>query len=295
MCLGLVALILCKAAAADPAADIETLEAAASSHVAAYGALDAQRSKLELQYRSLIEELTKRLSFGTAAKNPVLLKSWQQAQDTLAELGKTAEPLSAAAGDLTDDAAKANALGREIHAALAAPGADPAVLQPLAERITAASDRLDHSLAEALEQRRKQAATIKADEQELDRLAQAIDTGHLPDTGTADSTMADMLAPPRLMDPSAQPGPAAPRAAAESGRWAVEFGLFPTVDDAGYIMAMLSQRGTASHFVQVSDRRGHPAFKVLTRGFASRSAAEAAATELKRHDLHPNGVVETTP
>ena len=73
--------------------------------------------------------------------------------------------------------------------------------------------------------------------------------------------------------------------------------LFYRVRDphyAAYVMARLSQRGTASHFVQVRDKLGHPAYKVMTRGYASRAAAETAAGELRKRDLHPNGVVEAS-
>ena len=292
LCFGVLVLLLCRPALADPAGDVEALEAAAANHVAAYAALDDQRSKLHEQFRSQVEELTRRLSFGTAPNNPVLQKSLQQAKDALAAVDATAEALAAATADLTDDAAKANGLGRTLHAALAAQGADKTALQPLADQVTAASDKLDHSLAEALEQRRKIPEQAKADQATLDRLAKAVEAGKLPEGGTADSTLADMLAPPKLMDPAA---PAlVPHGAAETGRWAIEFGLFPNVDDAAYVMARLSQRGTASHFVQVRDKLGHPAYKVMTRGYVSRAAAETAAGELRKHDLHPNGVVETS-
>ncbi len=292
-CFGLLILLACRPAAADPAADVEALEAAAANHVAAYAALDGQRSKLHEQFRSQVEDLTKRLRFGSAPNNPVLQKSLQQAKDALAAVDASAEALAAVTADLTDDAAKANALGRTLHAALSAADADKATLQPLADQVTAASDKLDHSLAEALEQRRKTPEQTKTDQATLDRLAKAVETGKLPDGGTADSTLADMLAPPKLMDPAAPPPPPAPHGAAETGRWIIEFGLFPSMDDAAYVMARLSQRGTTSHFVQVKDKLGHPAYKVLTRGYPSRSAAEAAAGELRKHDLHPNGVTET--
>jgi len=289
LCFGLAALAWCGAAAADPAADIEALEAAASSHVAAYSALDGERSKLSLQYRALVEELTRRLKFGSAPKNPALLKAWQQAQDALTALGDSGEKLAAVTADLTDDAARANALARGIRADLAAPGADESRLRPLAARIDAAHDSLDRSLGQALEQRRKQAETLKAGAQDLASLAKAIEAGHLPDSGTADPTIAEMLAPPKLMDPA--PAETAPRPSAEPGHWVIEFGLFPTEDDAAYVMARLSIRGTPSRFAPTKDRRGHPAFKVLTRAYPTRAAAEAAAAELKRHDLHPSGVV----
>jgi len=291
---GLLALLVCHPARAEPAGDVEALEAAAAGHVAAYAALDAERGKLHEQFRADVEELTKRLAFGTAPNNPALQKSLQQAKDVTTTLDGTAEALAAAAGDLTDDAAKANALGRTLHAALTAPGADPAALQPLADRVTAASDKLDHSLADALEERRKIPEQAKADAATLDRLAKAVEVGKLPDGGTADSTMADMLAPPRLMDPAATSMSApASHGPTETGHWSIEFGLFPNVDDAGYVMSKLSQRGTDSQFVQVRDKLGHPAYKVRTRSYATRAAAEAAADDLRKHNLHPNGVVET--
>jgi len=290
LCFGLLVLLLGRPALADPAGEVEALEAAAANHVAAYSALDGQRSKLHEAFRGQVEELTKRLSFGTAPNNPVLQKSLQQAKDVLATVEATAEALAAVTADLTDDAAKANALGRTLHAALTAQGADKAAVQSLADQVTAASDKLDHSLAEALEQRRKIPEQTKADQATLDRLAKAVEAGKLPDAGTSDSVMADILAPPKLMDPAAPPPAHGP---AETGHWAIEFGLFPNVDDAAYIMARLSQRGTTAHFVLVRDRLGHPAYKVLTRGYASRAAAGAAASELRKHDLHPNGVVET--
>jgi cell division protein FtsN len=293
---GLLALLLCRpawidSARADPAADVEALEASAANHVAAYVALDGERSKLQEQFRAIVEELTKRLSFGTAPNNPVLQKSLQQAKDALASVDATTDALAAATADLTDDAAKANTLGRTLHAALAVPGADKAALQPLADQVTAASDKLDHSLAEALELRRKMPEQAKTDEATLDRLAKAVETGKLPESGTSDATMADMLAPPKLMDPGGAP-PEPSHGTAETGHWAIEFGLFPSVDDAGYVMARLSQRGTTSHFVQVRDKLGHAAYKVVTRTYASRAEAEQAAAELRKHDLHPSGVVE---
>jgi hypothetical protein len=287
---GLLVLLLCRPALADPAGDVEVLEASAAGHVSAYTALDAARGKLHEQFRTDVEELTRRLSFGTTPNNPVLQKSLQQARDALAALDTSADALAAATADLTDDAAKANQLGRTLHAALTAQGADKAPLQPLADQVTAASDKLDHSLAEALEERRKTPEQAKADQATLDRLAKAVETGKLPDGGTADSNMAEMLAPPRLMDPAAASQP--PHGAAETGRWVIEFGLFPNVDDAGYVMAQLSRRGTPSRFVQVRDKLGHPAFKVVTRTYPSRADAEKTAAELRKHDLHPSGVVE---
>jgi len=288
---GLAALAWCGVAAADTADDIEKLEAAAATHVAAYTALDSQRSKLSLQYRALVEGLGQRLKFGSAPKNPVLVKDLQQAQAALAALVNTAEPLATLSATLTDDAAQANGLARSTRAALAEPGADAAKLRPLAARIAAASDTLDHALAQALEQRQKQVETLKTGEVELASLSQAIDAGHLPDSGTTDPTIAEMLAPPKLMTATPTPEPVT-RLPAETGRWVIEFGLFPSEDDAGYVMAQLSLRGTTSQFTPVRDRHGHAMFKVVTRGFASRTAAEAAVTELKRHDLHPSDIVE---
>jgi cell division septation protein DedD len=291
LCFGLAALAWGGGAAADTAGDIETLEAAASAHVAAYYALDGERSKLSLQYRALVEQLTQRLKFGTAPKNPVLLKDLQQAQAALAAFGNTADPLATLSATLTDDAARANALARDTRTALAAPGADEAQLRPLATRIAAAGDTLNRALGQALEQRLKQAETLKTDEQDLASLSHAVEIGHLPESGSTDPTIAEMLAPPKLMDPAPAPETARP-AAAEAGHWAIEFGLFPSQDDAAYVMARLSLRGTPSRFTSARDKHGMPVFKVITRGFPTRAAAEAAAADLRRHDLHPSGIVE---
>jgi cell division protein FtsN len=287
-----MALFLCGPALADPAADVEALEAAAASHVAAYSALDTQCGKLHEAFRSDVDELTKRLSFGTAPNNPVLQKNLAQAKDALTALDAASEALAAAASDLTEDAAKANGLGRTLHAALTAKDADKSTLQPLADRVTAASDKLDHSLAEALEQRRKIPEQAKADQATLDRLSKAVETGKLPEGGASDSTMADILAPPRLMDPSAPPPPRGP---AEAGRWVIEFGLFPNQDDAGYVMMQLTLRGMDARKVAVRGKQGRTDYKVLTRAYPSRAAAEAAVTELRKHHLFPSGVAETTP
>jgi cell division septation protein DedD len=289
--LGLAALAWGGTAAADVAGDIETLEAAASAHVAAYSALDTERTNLALHYRALVEELTQRLKFGTAPKNPVLVKTLGQALAALAALGNTAEPLATLSAELTDDAAACNALSRSLRAALAGPGADEAGLRPLAARIATASDTLDRALGQALEQRRKQAEMLKAETQDLADLSQAIDTGHLPN-GAADPTIADMLAPPSLMDAPASDTHAERRPEPEHGRWVVEFGVFGSEDDAGYIMARLSISGIQSRFMTQKDKHGRPQYKVLTHGFATRQAAESAAAEIGRHDLHPSGVVE---
>jgi cell division protein FtsN len=294
----LAGLTLSGAAVAAPDGDIEKLEAAAAAHVAVYTALDNERSKLLLQYHALIGELTQRLKFGTAPKNPALQKLLQDAATALEALEQTADPLSTAAADLTDDAAQANALARDIRAALAEPGADTGKLRLLQDRIGAAGARLDRSLADALDARRKHEETIATARRELTELATAVDTGHLPEGGTTDQALAEMLAPPKLMNPATAaaepaPRPADPHPSGDGSRWVIEFGLFQTEDDAGFVMARLSQTGTESHFTQTRDRLGHPAFKVVTRSFNSRAAAEAAAAEMKKHDLHPSGVVGT--
>src|ERR1700689_2225611 len=178
--LGLAALAWCAVAEADVAGDIETLETAASAHLAAYSALDTERTNLALHYRALVEELSQRLKFGSAPKNPVLVKIWAEAQAALAALGNTAEPLATLSAELTDDAAGCNALSRTLRAALAGPGADEAGLRPLADRVATASDTLDRALGQALEQRRKQAEMLKTETQDLADLSQAIETGHLP-------------------------------------------------------------------------------------------------------------------
>src|SRR6202035_1570890 len=117
---GLVCLIFYRAAA-EPVDEIETLEATAAAHVAAFSTLAAERTNLALRYRALIETLTQRLKFGTVPKNPALIKDLQEAQKALAALGDTAEPLGTLSAELTDDAAAANALARTLRAALAAP------------------------------------------------------------------------------------------------------------------------------------------------------------------------------
>ncbi|MEA2754082.1 MAG: hypothetical protein QOJ54_371 [Aliidongia sp.] len=285
---GLVCLIF-YGAAAEPVDEIEALEATAASHVAAFSTLAAERTNLALRYRALIETLTQRLKFGTVPKNPALIKDLQEAQKALAALGDTAEPLGTLSAQLTDDAAAANALARTPRAALAAPDADQARQRPLAARIAAASDTLDRALGQALEQRRKQGEMLKTEEQDLASLSQAIDAGHLPATALADPTLAEMLAPPRLMaQPDRDP---VPHPAAGSGRWVIEFGQFTTEDDATFTMARLSIQGTPSRFIASRDKHGHAGFKVVTRGFPTREAAEAAAAALRHHDLHPSGVV----
>jgi cell division protein FtsN len=272
-------------AAAAPADQIEALETTASAHVAAFSTLAAERTNLALRYRALIESLTQRLKFGTAPKNPSLVKNLEEARAALATLGATAEPLSALSAELTDDAATANALARALHAVPASPDADEAAL---AVRIAAASDTIDRALGQALEQRRTQSEMLKTEQQDLANLSQAIDAGHLP---TTDPTLADMLAPPQLMAPPAESEPAAH---STPGRWVIEFGQFATEDDATFTMARLSIQGTPSRFVAIRDKHGHAGFKVVTRPFPTREAAEAAAAALRHHDLHPSGVVEAT-
>jgi hypothetical protein len=285
--IGLAGLVLHGAAAA-PADEIEALETAASAHVAAYSTLAADRTNLALRYRVLIEALTQRLKFGTVPKNPALVKNLQDAQAALAALGATTEPLGTLPAELTDDAAAANALARALRAAPPGPEADEAGRRALAARIAAASDTIDRALGQALEQRHKQSEMLKTEEQDLANLSQAIDAGHLP---TADPTLADMLAPPQLMAPAAESEPPA-RPAGGPGRWVIEFGQFATEDDATFTMARLSIQGTPSRFIATRDKHGHAGFKVVTRGFPTREAAEAAAAALRRHDLHPSGVVE---
>jgi|GEM_PF-6713517 hypothetical protein len=293
-CFALAVLAWCSAAGADPAGDIETLEATASDHVASFSALDTERTNLALQYRASVEELAQRLKFGTVPKNPALLTALGQARAALAALANTGEALATISAELTDDAAAANALARGVRAALAASGADAAGLAPLAARIAAASDTIDRALGQALEQRRRQAAMLETETQDLANLSRAIDAGHLSAAGTADPTLAEMLAPPSLMSPpGSEPPPE--RAPAEPGRWAIEFGVFQTEDDATFTMARLSIRGTQSRYVTSRDKRGHAVFKVLTRAYPTRAAAEAAAADLRRHDLHPSGVVEVGP
>jgi cell division protein FtsN len=189
---------------------------------------------------------------------------------------------------LTDDAAAANALARTLHTVPASPGAAENDRTALAVRVAAASDTIDRALGQALEQRRTQSEMLKTEQQDLANLSQAIDAGHLP---TADPTLADMLAPPQLMAPPAEGEPLA-RPAAGAGRWVIEFGQFATEDDATFTMARLSIQGTPSRFVAIRDKHGHAGFKVVTRPFPTREAAEAAAAALRHHDLHPSGVVE---
>jgi cell division protein FtsN len=286
---GLACLVWHGAAAAS-ADQVEALETTASVHVAAFSTLAAERTNLALRYRALVERLTQRLRFGTAPKNPTLVKSLEDARAALAALGATAEPLSALSVELTDDAAAANALARTLRAVPVSPEAEEPGQDALATRIAAASDTIDRALGQALEQRRTQTEMLKAEQQDLANLSQAIDAGHLP---TTDPTLADMLAPPQLMAPPAEGEPPT-RPAAGSGRWVIEFGQFATEDDATFTMARLSIQGTPSRFIAIRDKHGHAGFKVVTRGFPSREAAEAAAAALRRHDLHPSGVVEAT-
>ncbi|MGB8843932.1 MAG: SPOR domain-containing protein [Aliidongia sp.] len=275
-------------AVAAPADQIEALETTASAHVATFSTLAAERTNLALRYRALIETLTQRLKFGTAAKNPTLVNDLQDARAALAALGATAEPLSALSAELTDDAAAVNALARALRAAPASAEADEAGQGALAARIEAASETIDRALGQALEQRRKQSEMLKAEQQDLANLSRAIDAGHLP---TTDPTLADMLTPPQLIAPPADNESAA-RPAGNPGRWVIEFGQFATEDDATFTMARLSIQGTPSRFVAIRDKHGHAGFKVVTRPFPTREAAEAAAAALRRHDLHPSGVVE---
>lgn len=207
MCLALAALALCRIAPAWAEGDIEKLESAAATHVAVYQALDNERSKLLVQYHALTGELTQRLKFGTTPKNPALLKILQDAQTALQALDRTGDPLSSAAADLTDDAAQANALARDIRSDLASAGTGPdaARRRVLADRIAAAGNRLDHTLADALDARRKHEETMGSAKRELTELAAAIDMGHLSEGGTTDQALAEMLAPPKLMAPDAAP------------------------------------------------------------------------------------------
>jgi cell division protein FtsN len=277
--------------AASAAADqIEALEATASAHIAAFSTLAAERTNLALRYRALIEILTQRLKFGTVPKNPTLVKDLADAHAALAALGATAEPLSALSAELTDDAAAANALARALRAAPTGAETDETGQGALATRIEAASETIDRALSQALEQRHTQTEMLKAEQQDLANLSQAIEAGHLP---TTDPTLADMLTPPQLIAPPADNESAA-RAAGNPGRWVIEFGQFATEDDATFTMARLSIQGTPSRFVAIRDKHGHTGFKVVTRTFPTREAAEAAAVALRRHDLHPSGVVEAT-
>lgn len=286
------------ALAAEFTTDIDRLESEGAAHVAAYTALDTKRANLSLQYRGLVEQLTQRLTFGTVPKNPALLQDLAKAQTALTSLGTTAVPLTEAIEQLTDDASHINTLSRALRSALASPDTDASALQPLADRAAAASDTVYRTLAQALEQKQRQAETMKDEPQTLATLAQAIDAGKLPSAD--DPTIAEMLAPPRLMDAQAAyplPGPtAAPlRPLPDGGRWALEFGLFPTEDDAAFIMAKLSLRGTQSRFIAAKDPHGHAGFRVVTSAYASKAAAEAASAELTRHDLPPSHVVELPP
>jgi cell division protein FtsN len=285
------------ALAAEFTTDIDRLETDGAAHVAAYTALDTKRANLSLQYHGLVEQLTQRLTFGTVPKNSALQQDLAKAQAALTALGETAPPLTESIELLTDDASRINALSRALRSALAGPDTDKAALQPLANRAATASDTVYRTLAQALEQKQRQTETMKDEPQTLATLAQAIDTGKLPSAD--DPTIAEMLAPPRLMDAqgSASPPPAAapPRAPADNGHWAIEFGMFPTEDDAAFIMAKLSLRGTQSRFLATKDRQGHAGFRVVTSGYASKAAAESAAAEFTKHDLPPSRVIEMPP
>jgi cell division septation protein DedD len=290
-------------ALADPASDLETLESATSAHSVTFAGFETEHTNVVLGYRSTVDTLIQRLRFGSTPNNPALVQSLQAARDALGNLGGKTQPLEDLTSQLVDDAARANAIAHDLRAASTELDANEPALQALAKRLAATTDKIYQLLGQALDERRKQADLLKTENQALTGLAQAVEAGKLPGDGTADAGLAAMLAPPALMAPPA-PGasPAAPSSGTvpglqvehppPSGRWSIQFGLFQNEDDAGYIMARLSMRGIQSHYVPEKDKRGHPAFKVVTRGFPTRAAAEAAATEMGADDLHPSGVVE---
>jgi cell division septation protein DedD len=296
---GLAILLWAGAALADPASDLEALEGTASAHAVTFAGFETEHTNAVLSYRSTVDQLNQRLRFGSTPNNPALVQSLQAARDALSGLGDKTQPLEDLTGQLVDDAARANVIAHDLRAALTELDANEPALHALDKRLTATKDKIYQLLGQALDERRKQADLLKTENQALTGLAQAVEAGKLPGDGTADAGLAAMLAPPALMAP---PAPGAPPPAPSSGlqverpppagRWSIQFGLFQNEDDAGYIMARLSTRGIQSHYLAEKDKRGHPAFKVVTRGFPTRAAAEAAAAEMGADDLHPSGVVE---
>lgn len=291
---------------ADPASELEALEASASTHAVTFAGFETDHTNAVLGYRATVDTLNQRLRFGSTPNNPALVQSLQAARDALSSLGEKTQPLEDLTSQLVDDAGRANIIGHDLRAALTELDANEPALHAIDKRLTSTKDKIYQLLAQALDERRKQADLLKTETQALTGLAQAVETGRLPGDGTADAGLAAMLAPPALMAPPAPgasgSGVPAPSSGTVSGlqverpppagRWSIQFGLFQNEDDAGYIMARLSMRGIQSHYLPEKDKRGHPAFKVVTRGFPTRAAAEAAVTEMGAYDLHPSGVVE---
>lgn len=172
-----------------------------------------------IQYHSTVAAITARLEAGTTRGNPVLLRQWSEAEQSLSEVHYSISKLNMLGSSLSSSSSNAAYLLQAVKAAFELSGAldeDHDQLAMIRDEVAKTTVNIDHLRNEIVDDIRRQNTYLATERNNLQVLAVAINRGELirnslagqtvvvgaePAYGTLPNTMPDVSGFPSLRDP----------------------------------------------------------------------------------------------
>jgi hypothetical protein len=148
----------------------------------AFNQLRGQGASGAIQYHSTVAAISARLESGTTRGNPILLRQWSEAEQSLSEVNYSISKLNVMATNLAGHAASAAYLLQAVKAAFELSGAvdeDHVQLAMIRDEVSRNIIGVDHLRNEINEDIRRQNTYLTTERQNLQALAVAINRGEL--------------------------------------------------------------------------------------------------------------------
>jgi hypothetical protein len=162
--------------------DLANLTASVASNQREFAQLRQSISENQARYQAGIAAITARLQVGTTPGNPELLRQWQEAQATLAQVERDVGAMSALSTRVAANSSVANFLLGSTRAAFALSGGidqDHRDLGAIEDEVGRQQVTIDRMLNEIAGDSSRLAAAVASDRRNLSTLALAINSGRM--------------------------------------------------------------------------------------------------------------------
>lgn len=158
------------------------LREAVNRNVDEFEELHGKGSAGAIQYHSTVAAITARLESGTTRGNPILLRQWNEAEESLNEVGYSLSKLNMLSSSLAGNSDTASYLLQAVRAAFELSGAvdeDHVQLALVRDEVARDAVQIDRTRDRINEDLRRQNAYLATERQNLQVLALAISRGEL--------------------------------------------------------------------------------------------------------------------
>ncbi|MBI3419168.1 MAG: hypothetical protein HY053_03445 [Proteobacteria bacterium] len=151
-------------------------------NTAEFNELRGKGASGSIQYHSTVAAITARLEAGTTRGNPVLLRQWSEAEQSLSEVNYSISRLNVLQTDLSANSAMAAYLLQAVRATFELSGAvdeDHQQLSMIRDEVSRGTVEIDHMRNDITKDIQRQTTYLALERQNLQTLALAIDRGEL--------------------------------------------------------------------------------------------------------------------